>query len=135
MNNSPFDRAVEDKAQHHCESCRWMRERTDKDTKVEAGYDHARHWCAKNDMPTLALASRCGGDDWESKPTPLEEKCDAEALGKELDRFEKRHGAGATTLWLVGELVRVQKKGTIRRADYQGDDFKVTIAVKKNLRA
>jgi len=48
-----------------CESCKHIRARTPKDKKVEAGYDLARHWCAKNDMPTLLGALRCGGDDYE----------------------------------------------------------------------
>jgi len=48
-----------------CESCQHMRARTPKDKKAEAGYDLAGHWCAKNDMPTLPGALRCGGDDYE----------------------------------------------------------------------
>ena len=51
----------------HCESCKHMRFRTKKDIKVEGGWDHANHWCDKIDAPTVPLALRCGGDDYEPK--------------------------------------------------------------------
>ena len=71
---NPFEAAVQDKAQHHCESCRHMRQRQVTDIKVEAGYDHAHHWCQKNNMPTLAQALRRGGSDWESLPSAHERR-------------------------------------------------------------
>lgn len=50
-----------------CESCKYLRARTPKDRKHEAGFDLAQHWCAKNDQPTVPTALRCGGDDYWPK--------------------------------------------------------------------
>jgi hypothetical protein len=125
---SPLSETLTDKL---CKSCRHMRARNLKDNRAETGYVNALHWCAKNDMPTLPQALRCGGSDWEAIPA-AQERQNAEAnLKHELFELEKHHGTGAATLWLVGELVRIQKQGTIRKADYQGDGFRVTVTVKQ----
>jgi hypothetical protein len=55
----------------HCQSCLFMRQRRLTDLPKEAGYDLARHWCAKNGHPTLPEALRCGGDDYRpARRTP-----------------------------------------------------------------
>jgi len=50
-----------------CESCQHFRQRSSKDRKHCAGFDHARHWCGKLDEPTLPGALRCGGEDYLPK--------------------------------------------------------------------
>lgn len=131
MNNSPFDKAVAEKAQHHCESCRHFRQRRPDDVKVEAGHEHDTHWCEKLSCPTVPLACRCGGDDWESRPTPQERRAALDDLGKQFDALLARHGSFVATEFLIGELVKLQSKSTISKADYQGDNFRVTVTVKK----
>lgn len=114
-----------------CETCRHMRNRTPKDKKVEAGHDADAQWCSKLDCATAPALCRCGGDDWEAKPTPLE-RYNAEAeLTRVLKHFEAQHGEWSSTQWLLHELVRIQKKGTVRTADYAGDDFRVTVKLSK----
>lgn len=117
--------------QKKCETCRHIRNRRPEDVKVEAGYDHAEHWCAKLDSPTTPTILRCGGDDWESRPTEQERYADEARLTHDLKHFEARHGEWSSTQWLLHELVRLQKKGTVRTADYAGDDFRVTVKLKK----
>ena len=134
-NTSPFDPPYDHRPpiDKHCESCRWFRQRRADDIKVEAGYDHARHWCGHKDIdiPTLPAALRCGGDNWEAIPTPAERQNAADAIGINLDKFRTRHGDWATTEWLVGELVKIQRSSTVDKADYEGDNFKVSVKVKR----
>jgi hypothetical protein len=115
----------------HCHTCIHMRERLPTDVKVEAGYDHAHHWCAKNDIPTLADALRCGGDDWAVRQPPGTRREEEEELKFLLQVYKARHGVWNATELLIGHLVAFQREGTITKADYVGNDFKVTIRTKK----
>jgi len=66
---NPFEKAVQEKLRHHCESCKWMRKRLATDKITESAHQFDTHWCSKPglDMPTKPLSLRCGGDDWEAR--------------------------------------------------------------------
>jgi hypothetical protein len=108
-----------------------MRDRLPTDVKVEAGYDTAKKWCAKNDMPTLPVALRCGGDDWVARQPPDTRREEEEELKFLLQVYKARHGVWNATEFLIGHLVALQREGTVTKAEYVGADFKVTIRTKK----
>lgn len=60
-----------------------------------------------------------------------EEQVATKALKSQLAAFNEKFGAFAFTQLLLAELVNEQRKSTINKADYQGDDFRVTVSVKK----
>lgn len=114
-----------------CATCNSLRPRKPSDVNVGAEYRSAEHWCAKNDMPTCPELLRCGGDDWTSKPTPMERKADRANLEFALFEFQKRHGSWEATQWLVGALVKGQKESNLTKSTYEGQDFKLSITTRK----
>ena len=53
-------------------------------------------------------------------------------LKKQLDAFEAKFGAWETFQFLLHQLVSRQKKDNhITKADYAGDDFRVSIKINK----
>lgn len=56
---------------------------------------------------------------------------DQKAIAEALDKFKAKHGLWAVTELLLGRLVKFQREGgRLRKVDYAGADFKVTITLK-----
>ncbi len=80
----------------------------------------------------MLISRRFGVPEAVPKPPPINvEKFLKSALGFALARYSEHEGDGAAAMLLVSALVTIQLRGTLDKADYSGDNFRVVVTTKR----